>query len=152
MIELQRELDRSHRSGDPLVVAFLDVDGLKRINDEQGHEAGDEALRAVAEVLRTRMRSYDVIMRFGGDEFVCAQPGLAMAEATARLVRVRAQLSTAARPVFVTFGLAELRPDDSVETFVGRADTALYKERRRARTTPRQPERDRITFPAQPGR
>ena len=64
-------------------------------------------LRTVAEVLRTRMRSYDVIMRFGGDEFLCAQPGLAIDEARARVLSVRAELSTAPIPVFVTFGLAD---------------------------------------------
>ena len=131
MLELQRDIDRSRRCGDPLVVAFLDVDDLKHTNDEHGHMAGDTALRTVAQALQTQMRSYDVIMRYGGDEFVCAQPGLAMTEAYERLLRVRARLSTAPRPVFVTFGLAELQPDDDLETLVARADAALYMTRSR---------------------
>ena len=142
MLELQREIDRSRRSGEPLVVAFLDVDGLKRINDERGHAAGDEALRAVAESLRTRTRSYDVVMRYGGDEFLCAQPGLAMAVATERVLMVRAELSTAATPVFVSFGVAELQDDDSLETLVARADAALYEKRRRTRSAAWQPPSD----------
>ena len=131
MLELQRDIDRSRRCGDPLVVAFLDVDDLKHTNDEHGHMAGDTALRTVAQALQTQMRSYDVIMRYGGDEFVCAQPGLTMTEAYERLLRVRARLSTAPRPVFVTFGLAELQPDDDLETLVARADAALYMTRSR---------------------
>jgi diguanylate cyclase (GGDEF)-like protein len=130
LLALQREVDRSRRSGDHLAVAFLDVDGLKHINDEHGHSAGDKALRAVADGLRKSMRSYDVIMRFGGDEFVCALPGLDITEATARLVMVRAELATAPEPVLVSYGVAELQPDDSIDTLIARADAALYEERR----------------------
>ena len=72
---LEREIDRARRAEGRLVVAFLDVDGLKRVNDEFGHAAGDRLLREVATVLRTRLRSYDLVMRWGGDEFVCALYG-----------------------------------------------------------------------------
>jgi predicted signal transduction protein with EAL and GGDEF domain len=60
--------------GEGLVVAFVDVDGLKRVNDTEGHLAGDALLIAVADSLRACLRSYDLVMRFGGDEFVCALP------------------------------------------------------------------------------
>src|SRR4051794_12494598 len=72
--QLGREVDRAHRMKEPMAVAFVDVDQLKRINDERGHAAGDEALRAVGNALRTALRSYDIVMRYGGDEFVCALP------------------------------------------------------------------------------
>ncbi len=66
---LEREIDRSRRTETRLVVAFVDVDGLKRVNDELGHAAGDRLLSDVAAVLRSRLRSYDLVMRWGGDEF-----------------------------------------------------------------------------------
>jgi diguanylate cyclase (GGDEF)-like protein len=131
MLELQRDIDRARRSGEPLVVAFVDVDGLKRINDEHGHQAGDAALRSVANVLRTGLRSYDAIMRYGGDEILCALPGLSRTTAMERMLRLRAALSTATKPVFVTFGLAELQPHDDINTVVARADAALYDKRGR---------------------
>ena len=72
---IQRELDRTSRTGERLVVAFVDVDGLKAINDKRGHAAGDDRLRAVAQAIMQHLRSYDVIVRFGGDEFVCSLSG-----------------------------------------------------------------------------
>jgi diguanylate cyclase (GGDEF)-like protein len=133
LVQLQREIDRSRRLGSDLVVAFFDVDGLKRINDERGHAAGDEALRAVGDGLRRCLRSYDLIMRYGGDEFLTAQAGMNLAEASARVLTVQAELSTATAPLFVSFGLAQFEADDCIATLVARADADLYARRRRAR-------------------
>lgn len=129
MVQVQREIDRSQRSGVALVVTFLDVDGLKVINDGGGDGAGDEALRVVGEMLRKVKRSHDVIMRYGGDEFLCAHPGLPMATAAARMRRLRSDLANGPRPVAVTFGMAELQPEDRIDTLVARAEAALYAER-----------------------
>src|SRR5215213_6767825 len=67
---VQREVARAHRTGEPLVVAFIDVDGLKQVNDTRGHLAGDRLLQRVVELIQTHLRPYDVIVRVGGDEFV----------------------------------------------------------------------------------
>ncbi len=64
LAELQREIDRAQRSADVLVLAFVDVDGLKQVNDGEGHLAGDQLLATVASALRDGLRSYDLIMRF----------------------------------------------------------------------------------------
>ena len=132
--ELEREISRARRSMQPLTLAFVDVDGLKAINDSRGHAAGDRMLREIANVLKRVMRSYDLIVRYGGDEFVCALVGLTLAGATERLANVNAALS-GAEPGSVTIGLAELQPDDSLEELIARADSALYRarERRHAR-------------------
>ena len=74
--QLTRELSRAHRTGARLVVVFVDVDGLKKINDDHGHLAGDELLTLISEVIRAHLRSYDTVVRYGGDEFVCAMPNL----------------------------------------------------------------------------
>lgn len=73
--ELERLHARSRRSGSMVMVAFLDLDGFKQVNDSHGHEAGDALLCAIANQLRAAMRESDFLSRFGGDEFVFVGPG-----------------------------------------------------------------------------
>ncbi len=133
LVELEREIARARRAEQPLVLAFLDVDQLKAINDSRGHAAGDRMLLEVASNLAARLRSYDLIIRYGGDEFVCAVQGMDLAAAAQRLALVNAALAEAPEHGSVTAGLAELRPDDSPEDLVARADAALYRERHQQR-------------------
>jgi diguanylate cyclase (GGDEF)-like protein len=135
MVELERETARANRTGQGFVVAFLDVDGLKLTNDSLGHAAGDLLLRRVVETLRTQLRSYDLIVRFGGDEFVCALLALDIDQAAERFTLIRATLAAEAHAA-ISVGLAEYRLHDSLETLLARADQALLAERqqRRART------------------
>jgi len=72
---LDRELVRAERSGGWLTLAFLDVDGLKRVNDDRGHAAGDELLRTLAKTVAAHVRAYDLLIRYGGDEFLCVASG-----------------------------------------------------------------------------
>ena len=75
-----------------LLLAFIDVDGLKQVNDQEGHLAGDALLRLVGSTLRANVRPYDVIVRYGGDELVCAMPNLSLPEARARFGTIAATL------------------------------------------------------------
>jgi diguanylate cyclase (GGDEF)-like protein len=127
---VSREVDRAHRSREPLVIAFLDVVGLKHTNDTWGHEAGDHLLQAVGESLREGLRSYDVAVRWGGDEFVCALPGSTLVSAGQRFFDVQARLTAACADAVLTVGLVELRPDESSEGAINRADRDLYDQRR----------------------
>lgn len=129
--ELQHEMDRARREGDPLVVAFIDVDGLKAINDSQGHAAGDQLLRDVADALRQGLRSYDLLLRYGGDEFVCALSNTEADRAHGRLREVADILATTPSRGSIAWGLAELRSADSLESLVARADSSLYRARAR---------------------
>jgi diguanylate cyclase (GGDEF)-like protein len=128
IVELEREVARAKRTKQSLTLAFVDVDDLKRRNDSLGHAAGDQLLRATANAIRAHLRSYDLIIRFGGDEFVCALPDVTMAEAAKRFSLVNADLA-ATHEATVTVGLTELGPDDALEEFIERADEAMYRHR-----------------------
>ena len=128
--EMSRELERAHRTGASLMLAFIDVDGLKQVNDSQGHLAGDMLLRRVGKTLRANVRPYDVIVRYGGDELVCAMPNLSAAEARVRFEKVAAELTAANAKHSVTFGLAEAGPADSLQELIARADADLLEARR----------------------
>jgi diguanylate cyclase (GGDEF)-like protein len=131
---MHREIDRARREHHPLAVAIIDVDGLKSINDEHGHPAGDDVLRSVVSSLRRHFRGYDLVLRYGGDEFVCALPGADVQGAARRFAAVQDTLSeTSAGRGHISVGLAELREGDSVEGLLARADADLYVSRRRRR-------------------
>jgi diguanylate cyclase (GGDEF)-like protein len=125
-MELQREMRRAKRLAHTFVVAFVDVDNLKTVNDLHGHAAGDHLLRRVAGTLGQKLRSYDLVMRYGGDEFVCALSDLPMAAVLQRFEEVREALAPDGA---VTVGLAEMLPDDTAEELVVRADADLYRRR-----------------------
>lgn len=103
--ELERDFARAGRTALPLVVAFIDVDGMKAVNDERGHAAGDALLRRVSHALKAKLRPYDVIIRFGGDEFVCGLTGLDLTGAAARMELVHAALTESPDMGSVTVGL-----------------------------------------------
>ena len=128
-VELERDMARARRSQQPFVLAFVVVVGLNAISDSRGHAAGDRMLLEVANTLRATLRSYDLVFRYGGDEFVCAIAGLNLADAMTRLALVNAALAEAPEYGSVMVGFAELQPDDGPHGLVARADNALYRER-----------------------
>jgi diguanylate cyclase (GGDEF)-like protein len=126
LADIQREIGRARRTDGQLVLAFVDVDGLKAVNDTYGHAAGDQLLRDLVDALKAGLRSYDLVVRYGGDEFVCALPGADVESAQRRLGDAARQLGERNASASVSIGLAELESRDTVETLLGRADSALY--------------------------
>ncbi len=130
---LVREVRRARRFDDrKLVVVFLDVDHLKAVNDSRGHAAGDDVLREVVAALRRRLRIYDLVIRWGGDEFVCSLPGAGIEAAQRAMDAVSAELVARTGSTF-TAGFAELGADGDAESVVARADADFYDRRRRER-------------------
>jgi diguanylate cyclase (GGDEF)-like protein len=129
------ERDRAIRLDQPCCIGLADIDHFKRVNDTFGHAAGDGVLRAVADALRGAIRPYDILYRYGGEEFLVCLPGATMEAGALVLERMRAavaalDLSTddgRPIPVTATFGLAQLSADLSVEESFEQADTALYR-------------------------
>ena len=128
---LAEELQRAARNGTPLSIAFVDVDGLKALNDRDGHAAGDRALVAVARALQDGLRSYDTVVRWGGDEFLCVLPGVREEEAVRRIGQAREVLARGPDAISISAGIEERRDGETVEALVGRADAALYESRGR---------------------
>jgi diguanylate cyclase (GGDEF)-like protein len=127
---LDREVDRCRRSGERLVLGFLNVDRLKALNESRGPKAGDELLRKVAAALRATLRSYDVIVRLGGDEFLFSLPGADLATAELRFNEFCVLLGEEAAGTTASVGFGELREGDTLDDLISRADTALVKNRR----------------------
>jgi diguanylate cyclase (GGDEF)-like protein len=128
MAAIEREMDRTARSGEPLVIAFVDVDGLKATNDADGHQAGDDLLRTVVECVRHDLRSYDLVVRYGGDEFVCSMSGQPGPEVERRFEEIAAVLRATSAGSF-SVGIAERGSDESLEELIGRADAAMLSTR-----------------------
>ena len=127
--QMERELERAHRTGASLVVAFVDVDGLKQVNDTAGHLAGDALLKLVGETLRSNVRPYDVLVRYGGDEFVCAMPNISLLEARARFDKIAAGLAELNPEHSIAFGLAEKAPGQELIDVLTAADADLLTRR-----------------------
>jgi diguanylate cyclase (GGDEF)-like protein len=128
-LALTHEIDRWRRSGQPLVLAVIDVDALKAVNDTHGHAAGDMLLRNVATAIISTMRTYDATVRWGGDEFVCALSNVTLEVASVRIEEIKRVLDAQQPGASISAGLAELYADDTLESLIERADAALYLDK-----------------------
>ena len=134
---LHREIQLVPRYQHPLTLIMIDMDGLKEINDRLGHEAGNQALRKLAERIRSSLRSADFAARFGGDEFAILLPHATVEEGEQLAERLRRTLEAEAAlpfPLRASFGVATAQGAraDADELFE-RADRALYQAKRAGR-------------------
>jgi diguanylate cyclase (GGDEF)-like protein len=120
----------------PAAIVFIDLDRLKRINDDYGHKAGDIVLQYVAGQLSANLRASDMVARIGGDEFGLILDHLDQADACAKATALMDQIAATKVniggtkiTVSVTAGVAMVQPDDTVDTLMARADDAMYAKR-----------------------
>jgi diguanylate cyclase (GGDEF)-like protein len=146
--EADTEIARTRRSNEPLALLLIDIDHFKRVNDTHGHLIGDQVLVALATTLRGQLRPYDVIGRFGGEEFVVLLPATDTIEACRVAERLRGQVGRLAVPaehgtvgVTISTGVALFRThgQDLIELLAA-ADLALYRAKESGR--------DRVCLPA----
>jgi diguanylate cyclase len=133
----ETERAKLEREPKPLALALLDIDNFKKLNDNLGHAAGDEALKALAARVSGLLRPGDKVGRWGGEEFVLILPEAPLDEAQAVLLRLQRSLSASlfmheGRDVFVTFsaGVTLFRTGETMEQALDRADEALYEAKR----------------------
>jgi diguanylate cyclase (GGDEF)-like protein len=134
---MEREVALSERHGRGLSLMMIDLDNLKRINDRQGHRAGDGALRLVAQQLQRVVRASDVCARVGGDEFAVAMPETTIDRARDAVARLRNSIrhvglsSKSPDQVAVSIGVSEWRPGQDWQALYQVADADLYQDKRR---------------------
>jgi diguanylate cyclase (GGDEF)-like protein len=128
-LALRNEIERARRADGKFVIAFVDVDGLKAVNDRDGHAAGDHILRTLAATMRANLRSYDPIVRFGGDEFICGISSIDPDEVQHRIGVIDQSLRNATG-VGITVGLAALTSNESLDELTEKADAALIEAKR----------------------
>ena len=137
---IEKSVKRAAKSGIPACVAMIDLDWFKAINDRFGHLAGDKVLRRVVERIRQCLRASDVVGRYGGEEFVLLLQGADQSSSTRLVERVRGAISATdwsdigpGVKVSVSCGIASVRPTDTVDAVLARADQALYEAKRGGR-------------------
>ncbi|MFY0730906.1 diguanylate cyclase [Pseudomonas sp. NFX15] len=137
---LEHEVKEWQQHGNTLLLAMLDLDHFKRINDNYGHLAGDKVLKIIASVLRKRLRGTDFIARFGGEEFVLLMPSTVPAAGLKLLENLRASIQACpfhfkGEPVTITvsMGMTAFRPGEHGDQVLKRADQALYRAKNAGR-------------------
>ena len=129
-LALTLEIDRARRADGRFILAFVDVDDLKLVNDRYGHAAGDRVLETLARTLRSSLRAFDPIVRYGGDEFVCGLGGSSLGEVERRFAAIDALLCDEVG-VGISVGLADLSADETLDQLIARADAALLDAKKR---------------------
>jgi two-component system cell cycle response regulator len=139
---IEREFSRSGREGKPAAVIMADIDHFKRINDSMGHAAGDEVLKEVSRRLKSDLRPYDVVGRYGGEEFLIILPGCELTVGARRADEIRNLV--AKDPIFTPFGTTSATVsmgvtatspgrDHSVSDLLHQADVSMYAAKKNGR-------------------
>lgn len=135
-----RDIKRASRNQQPLSLIFVDIDHFKIINDLHGHACGDLALASVASWIKDSVRGTDVVFRFGGEEFVVLLAETALNDAVVIAERIRADIESHALAygmevlnITASLGVSCLRENDGIDSFIERADKAMYQAKRGGR-------------------
>jgi diguanylate cyclase (GGDEF)-like protein len=137
---LNEEYQRYKRSGNALSLIMFDIDFFKKVNDNYGHPGGDAVLQSIASKIASTMRITDFLARYGGEEFCCLLSGTDLSGAYILAERLRKLIENTTTPcqennikVTISLGVSQMTTEDSVETFLKRADEALYQAKNTGR-------------------
>lgn len=134
---LESEVSKAHRYGRKLSIVMLDLDFFKRVNDDFGHQAGDNLIVSFSDCLRRCSRVFDVGIRYGGEEFILILPETGLESACVVGERIRALLlesrSCVPTPITVSGGIVEYLPNDTADSMIKRADELLYRAKHSGR-------------------
>lgn len=137
-----KEIARAQRTQSPLGFIMIDIDHFKKVNDENGHQAGDIVLKKVVEAMKVGLRREDLLVRYGGEEFCIVVPGVGVDQATLLAERAREAVQKLRIPikgnviaVTISAGVTAMRRsvEESIEELISRADQALYEAKRGGR-------------------
>ncbi len=129
---VEKLIPMSSRNNKPFCVLLMDLDNFKKYNDSQGHHAGDVLLCAVSEIITDEIRSSDLAIRFGGEEFLVLMPDTKTEQAFAIAQRIGSEVIEST-DITISGGVAQHVPSNNFEDTVRRADAALYKAKRNGR-------------------
>lgn len=136
------ELSRTRRTGEALSLMMIDIDHFKKINDNCGHQIGDAILKEVTLTILKTLRDYDLIMRYGGEEFAVMLPSTTIEKAMEVAERARDSIENmdtlpkyGIDGITVSIGVSQLILDDTLDVLISKADTALYLAKERGRNS-----------------
>ena len=134
---IEREIDMVKRYDQPLSMIMFDIDHFKRINDQYGHAAGDYVLKTIADIVRENTRKIDYFVRWGGEEFMVLSSETNLDKAYALAERIRKVIERHefenVGEITVSFGVTEYKDTDTENSFIKRADDAMYKAKKTSR-------------------
>lgn len=135
--EARRWMSFCRRQELPLCMVFVDVDNLKRINDQFGHAMGDTVLKSVAELMQKQLRNSDTISRWGGDEFVLLLPNVSLKNAVLLLDRIRRSVEQISFSngcvISCSYGVVEMRTESTYQQMLADADALMYRSKQNGR-------------------
>ncbi|BCG63302.1 MAG: hypothetical protein methR_P1001 [Methyloprofundus sp.] len=139
---IKREMTLATRHSNNLSLIFVDIDHFKAVNDTYGHECGDQALKSVAKCIKQSIRACDIAYRYGGEEFVILLSDTDIDGAQLLAERIRANIENFSLAygmelikLTASLGISALKGNDSVDSFIRRADTAMYQAKESGRNT-----------------
>jgi diguanylate cyclase (GGDEF)-like protein/PAS domain S-box-containing protein len=147
-LQLETMMAMARREARPITLLMVDIDHFKAVNDRWGHQAGDEVLKQLAQVLRSSVREMDLVARFGGEEFLMVLPGIDAKTGVEIGERIRTEVASTTFQVSasslkggplpgiritISIGVGEMRPFEEVDRVISRVDTALYRAKGQGR-------------------
>ena len=134
---IDKEMSLSDDNNGPLSMVILDLDRFKKVNDTWGHPVGDELLKHISQTTTNTIRNSDILVRFGGEEFIILLPQTPVDKAVTVAEKIRMAIETNSHPITgkqtASFGVAQRKPNESFENWYQRLDEALYQAKETGR-------------------